>query len=86
MNTLVKAAGKKLISSRKQKEWWYQSNLKKTHPSTNLEIKFLETIFQRLKTLESLVKKYCPLFRKSKKRSKRKSKRSRPQKKKNKKK
>ena len=64
LDILVIPAGKKLISRRKQNEWWYQSNLQKIHPSTILEIKFLETILKRFINLESLVKKYRPLFRK----------------------
>ena len=83
LDILVIPAGKKLISRRKQNGWWYQSNLQKIHPSTILEIKFLETILKRFINLESLVKKYKPLFRKrkSKKRSDRtNTKKSRPQK------
>ena len=73
LDILVIPAGKKLISRRRQNEWWYQSNLQKIHPSTILEIKFLETILKQFINLASLVNKYRPLFRKrkSKKRSER---------------
>lgn len=84
---LVIPAAKKLISSRNQKDRWYQKNLREVHLPKSLERRLIHTILKRSANLQSIVKRKRPANRKrpSKKRSQRKGKpRKRPSKKKSK--